>query len=70
VFEGKLKTAEDRLADPTLYQRPDELKAVNTEYKEIKEKLAKVYSDWEAVSITLDEIDREFEERNKALAET
>lgn len=68
LLEGKQKSIEDRLADPTLYQRPDELKAANAEYKEIKEKLAKVYGDWETVSIKLDEIDREFEERGSSLA--
>jgi ATP-binding cassette subfamily F protein 3 len=62
-FEVKQKSLEDLLADPTLYQRPDELKKANAGYKEIKEKLAKVYTEWEHITLKLDEIDREFAER-------
>lgn len=65
ALETKQSAIEERLADATLYQRPDELKTVNAEYKSVKEKLDRVYTEWERITIRLDEIEKEFEERLK-----
>lgn len=62
-LENAERLLETQLNDTTLYQRPDELKNLTTQYKNAKDQLAKKMAEWELKSAKLSEIEREFDEK-------
>lgn len=62
-LENAEKLLESQLNDPSLYQRPEEMKTLSTQYKNAKDQLAKKMAEWEIKSAALTDKEREFDEK-------
>ncbi len=61
TLEDRIKQLEQKLMDEELYVEPDEIRKVNHEYSESKEKLQSLYRRWEEATVTLEEINRKYD---------
>jgi ATP-binding cassette, subfamily F, member 3 len=52
---------EKKLMDEELYSKPDEIREINHEYTEAKERLGELYRTWERLSTELDRINRKYD---------
>ncbi len=59
-LESKQNELENKLADPSLYNNPEEAKKVNFDFKKIKDELEKSLTEWTDLSEKLNEIERSF----------
>ncbi len=59
-LERELEKINEALIKPDLYSNPNQIKELNEKHKELKLKLDVVTKEWEEVSLSLEEVEKEF----------
>lgn len=65
--EVEYSRLEAKLADPAIYEKPEEMTRVNIEYQQTAGQLEELMEAWEQLAAELDEIDSKYDKRELAL---
>jgi len=60
-LEDEIKDLESKLMDETLYSDSDKIREINHTYSESKEKLQSLYTEWEEITVKLEEINKKYD---------